>query len=119
GRIAINDLLVYSGDDGAADDLSPLLRRDGPDLAVRREDHRAVHHSGNSLLVKERHECFADTKLGNHLFDINLRICAKSLCSGFDGFLIAWREGTARVLYPVAELTQYGFWYVEGVLSNE
>ena len=58
--LAIDDVLVDSGDQGGSDDLLSLLRSDGADLAVGRADEGALDDVGSAFLVEERHEGFAD-----------------------------------------------------------
>ena len=58
-------------------------------------------------------------ELGDHLVDIELRVGAEGLGGGFDGFLIARREGAEGVLHTVAELAEDDLGTSMRVLGDE
>src|SRR5262249_6562570 len=57
-------------------------------------------------LLERRHQCFADSKLGDDLGDIELRVCGEGFGGRPYGLLVAWSISSQRVLQTVPELTK-------------
>jgi hypothetical protein len=93
-----------------------LLRRQGPQTTLGRQDPSLFHHGGGPFLVENGDEGLPDGQLQNGLGSIEGRIGTEGLGGGADRLLIPGGEGPQGMLKPVAELAQgrcrdvQGFW---------
>ena len=119
GRFAIDRLVVRAGQSGTRHDALPLLRRCRADPAARRQYVRAIDHLRAPLGVEKRDQRFADRKLRDCLFRVELRVGAHGFGGGLDRLLVPGRERAQRMLDTIAELAQHRLGNVERVLRDE
>src|SRR6202012_4819159 len=102
-----------------AHDLLPLLGGNGANLAAWRTHQGTLYHRRRALLIEERNQPLPHTEFHDHLFHVELRICAESLSRRFDRLLVFRSKGAHGMLPPIAELAQDPIRDIDWILGDE
>ena len=78
-----------------------------------------MHDGWRAFIIERRNQRLAHFELGDHSFDIEVRINPEGFGRSPDRLLIARGEGAQRVLDPVAQLPGDLFGNVDRILGNE
>jgi hypothetical protein len=73
----------------------------------------------SSLFIQQGDQRFADPQFHNGGFRVKLRIGPEGLRSCLNGFLVPRGEGAQGMLYPVAQLAEYGIRDIKGILGDK
>src|SRR5262249_31859973 len=115
----IDRVIVFTSDWTLVSHRLAFVGRDRSDPRRRRSDHRTLDHARRSSGLKKRHQRLALAQFRDDLRSVELGIGAERLGRRLDRLLIGGRKGAQRVLYAVAELTQYFIGNVDRILSDK
>ena len=119
GRLAVHHFFIHPSHQGAAQQCLALRGRDGANLAARWQHVGTLGDARAAFFVQAAHQGFTYSQFGNSRFNVQPGVGAHGAGCSFDGFLIARREGTQRVLYAVAQLRQHGVGNIQRVLRDK